>query len=101
MKHLKTYEYFYESDEDTDEDIAYPDYTEGDVVMVEPNNDNENYDDFRNRPLRITHVATNTNQHPGYDDFIKGQGLYDFVDDETGEDIHSSLYDYELVPYKK
>jgi len=95
MKHLKKYEYF----ENSDDDIS--DYQVGDIVMVNPDNDNDNYDEFRNKPLRIIHKATNKTEHPGYDDSIKGQGLYDLENAKTGKLIHSSLYDYELVPYTK
>lgn len=102
MKHLKRYEYFdYDENDNYDEDDNYDvsEYDVDDIVMVNPDNDNDNYDEFRNKPLRIIHKATNTTEHPGYDDSIKGQGLYDLEDEKTGELIDSSLYDYELVPY--
>lgn len=65
-------------------------------VKVSTDNDNENYDSFRDKILIITHVATSSNDHPGYDSGMDGEGLYDFVT-EAGEDVHSSLYDYELI----
>lgn len=64
-------------------------------VKVRKDNDNENYDSFRDKILIITHVATNKNQHQGYDSSMAGEGLYDFVT-EDGEDVPCSLYDYEL-----
>lgn len=76
-------------------------YKIGEVVMVAPDNDNENYNSFRNKPLKIIHVATSILDHPGYDEAIEGQGLYDFINAETGEIIGSSLYDYELIKYKR
>jgi len=68
----------------------------GDIVMVSPDNDNEGYDSFRGKKLRIVHKATSTEEHQGFDEGLEGEGLYDF---ETldGESIGSSLYDYELV----
>ncbi len=71
-----------------------PDYSLGDIVMVSSDNDNEGYDDFRNKKLRITHVATNIDEHQGFDEGV-GQALYD-LETLRGEEIGSSLYDYEL-----
>lgn len=70
-------------------------FREGQRVKVSPENDNENYDSFRDEVLIITHVATNTNEHPGYDSGVGG-GLYDFRT-ESGKDVNCSLYDYELI----
>lgn len=64
--------------------------------MVSPENDNENYNSFKNDVLIVTHVATNTDEHPGYDDSLKGQALYDLKTEDGGQ-IHCSLYDYELT----
>ena len=68
----------------------------GDIVMVAPDNDNEGYDSFRGKKLRIVHKATSIEEHQGFDEGLEGEGLYDF---ETldGKEIGSSLYDYELV----
>jgi len=71
-------------------------YRKGDKVKVAPENDNDGYDYFRDKVLIITHVATNTKEHPGFDDTCKGQGLYDFIA-EDGTEIGCSLYDYELI----
>jgi len=71
-----------------------PDYSVGDIVMVSSDNDNEGYDDFRNKKLRITMVATNTDEHRGFDEGV-GQALYE-LETLDGEEIGSSLYDYEL-----
>lgn len=65
-------------------------------VRVSPENDNDCYDGFRDKVLIITHVATSTKDHPGYDSSLDGQALYDFKD-EAGNEIPCSLYDYELV----
>lgn len=66
-------------------------------VKVSPDNDNENYDSFRNDILIITHVAKDICQHPGYDESLSPEYLYD-LKKETGENIPCSLYDYELIP---
>jgi len=67
----------------------------GDKVKVSSENDNENYDDFRNKVLIITHIATSTQEHPGYDEGVSPDALYDFKA-EDGNEIPFSLYDYEL-----
>ncbi|MCP6727440.1 MAG: hypothetical protein KJI69_05525 [Patescibacteria group bacterium] len=84
--------YAFDDDEETQE--ITPDYSVGDIVMVSPDNDNEGYDDFRNKKLRITMVATNRDEHRGFDEGV-GQALYELVTLD-GEEIGSSLYDYEL-----
>jgi sulfite reductase alpha subunit-like flavoprotein len=71
-------------------------YKIGDHVKVSPENDNENYNSFRNEELVVTHVATNENEHPGFDSALKGEALYDLATVE-GTVIHCSLYDYELI----
>lgn len=68
----------------------------GQLVKVHPDNDNENYDSFRNKTLRITHVATSEKDHPGYDNGLKPEELYDLETDE-GNVIPLSLYGYELT----
>lgn len=68
----------------------------GSRVKVNPSNDNESYNSFRNEVLIVTHVATNSNQHPGYDSSMTGEGLYD-LETESGNEVHCSLYDYELI----
>ena len=71
----------------------------GDKVKVSSYNDNENYDDFRNKVLIITHVATSREEHQGYDEGVSPDALYDF-EDEDGNEIPCSLYDYELEGYE-
>jgi len=66
------------------------------VVMSE--NAIENYgEQWRNIVLIITHVARNKNEHPGYDDGVSPQCLYDLKREDNGEDLNMSLYDWELV----
>lgn len=67
----------------------------GDRVKVSSEEDNENYDSFRNKVLIVDHVATNKNEHPGYDSGVGG-GLYDFRT-EDGKYVNFSLYAYELI----
>lgn len=78
-----------------------PQFKKGQKVRVSPENDNETYAAFRDVVLIITHVATSTNDHPGYDDGINApdspkMGLYD-LQTESGDDVPCSLYDYELT----
>ncbi len=58
--------------------------------------DNDSYDQFRDKFLRITHVAHDKNEHPGYDDSMNGQALCDFVVEGTNENVPFSLYEYEF-----
>lgn len=67
----------------------------GTKVKVSSDNDNENYNDFRNKVLKITHIAKNTNQHPGYDNGMDGMPLYD-LEALDGTPVNYSLYEYEL-----
>jgi hypothetical protein len=57
--------------------------------------DNENYDQFRDQILTITHVAYSVNDHPGYDDSCEGEALCDFALAD-GTPIPFSLYEYEF-----
>ena len=65
-------------------------------VRVSPENDNENYDSFRDEVLIITHVAKDGQDHPGYDSSISPEYLYD-LKTASGKEVHCSLYDYELI----
>lgn len=67
-------------------------YRAGDRVKVSIDNDNENYDSFRDKVLIITDAS---NQGRGYDSTVYPQGLYCF-EAEDGTEIPVSLYDYEL-----
>lgn len=57
------------------------------------NNYGEKYQDVE---LIVTHVARNRDEHPGYDEGVFPQKLYDLKIKETGEDLPFSLYDWEL-----
>jgi len=70
----------------------------GDKVKVAPHNDNDSYDEFRDKVLIITHIATDDSGHVGFDETMKGQALYDF-ETKDGTDIPFSLYDYEIEDY--
>jgi len=65
-------------------------------VKVSPDNDNECYNDFRNEILIITNVAKNKDDHPGYDESVGPDYIYD-LKKESGKEVPCSLYDYELV----
>jgi len=58
--------------------------------------DNDNYDKYRDLLLRITNVAYDSAQHPGYDASMEGQALCDFKVEETGKSVPFSLYEYEF-----
>jgi len=66
-------------------------------VRVSSQNDNENYESFKDEVLIIINVARNKEEHPGYDDSLKGEYLYD-LKTESGKEVNCSLYDYELQP---
>lgn len=72
-------------------------YKIGDKVKVNPKNDNDLYNSFRNKTLVITHVAKNISEHPGYDNSANPERLYDLKEFKTGKSVPFSLYDYELV----
>ena len=77
-------------------------YRKGQIVQIAVDNDNDSYEDkWRNKPLRITHVATSygrgEGQHPGYDESAGSEGLYDLEDVETEESVPFSLYDWEIT----
>ena len=57
--------------------------------------DNENYADYMDKVLKVTHVAYSTQDHPGYDDFLQGMALCDF-ETMQGESVPFSLYEYEF-----
>lgn len=59
--------------------------------------DNDNYTKYLNKVLIITHVARNRNEHPGYDESVSPDKLYDLKVKDTGEEVPFSLYDYELI----
>jgi hypothetical protein len=76
------------------------DYKIGEIVKVSRNNDNDNYDDFREKKLRIVDKITKYDNNPAFDESLEDQALYSFEDVETEESIPFSLYDYELERYK-
>lgn len=62
---------------------------------VQITSDNENYISYLNQPLTIAHIARNTDEHPGYDEGLKGEPLFD-LKTKSGEDVPFSLYLYEV-----
>ena len=76
-----------------------PNYRKGSMVVIAKDNDNDSYENYIGKPLRITHVAISEKDHPGFDSGI-GQALYDLSVEATGEKVPFSLYDYELKSYK-
>lgn len=57
--------------------------------------DNDNYSDYMDKTLVITHVAYSEKEHPGYDSGLAGEALCDF-ETEDGESVPFSLYEYEF-----
>ena len=72
--------------------MGKPMFKIGERVKIASDNDNENYNKFRGKTLTITHVATNKEQHRGYDSSMEGMAFYDF------KGVPFSLYEYELEP---
>ena len=72
-----------------------PQFRVGQKVRISSSNDNEGYRGFRGKTLVITHIATNRDEHAGYDEGVGG-GLYDLKVKKSGREVPFSLYDYEL-----
>ena len=65
------------------------------VVMT--NEAIENYgEQWRDVVLVITHVSHSKADHPGYDEGVSPQGLYDLKREDNDEELNMSLYDWEL-----
>ena len=69
-------------------------YSVGKKVMVSDLNDNESYDEFRDKVLIITHSS---NKGYTYDETMYPQMLMSFKT-EDGEEVSCSLYEYEVTP---
>lgn len=65
----------------------------GDRVMIARDNDNENYNDFRDMVLVVINAKTDG---IGYDECMFPEKLMDFIVEETGENLPFSLYEYEV-----
>lgn len=89
MENLKTFENF-------NKKMNEGKFEFGDLVRISPSNDNDSYDEFREKDLVVTNVANNSQDHPGYDSSMEGESLYD-LETKDGEEVPFSLYDYELV----
>ena len=72
-------------------------YKIGQKVRVRPNNDNENYDEFRGKTLIVEAIYTSDKQNRFYDSSMKGMQLLEFIT-ETGEYVPYALYEYEIRP---
>jgi len=70
-------------------------YEIGDTVKIASENDNENYDSYRDKTLIIDSTATDEDEHRGYDNSMNGMQLID-LKTEDGEVVPFSLYEYEL-----
>jgi hypothetical protein len=83
LKEKKSYSYLEEKDDPNADET----YHVGDLVKVKNDNDNEGYNSFRKKTLKVTHVDKDFDKEGGY--------LYSF-EDENGKEINSSLYAWEL-----
>lgn len=85
-------------------------YKKGDKVRMSDNAIDNYGEENRNKIFIVTHCANDympANEfyqkgmpdgfHPGYDEEIYPEGLYDLKYSETNEDFPCSLYDWELV----
>jgi len=70
-------------------------YRIGDKVKVSSENDNDNYDSFRDKVLIVENIATSENDTCAYDSSMNGMQLMDFTT-EQGEEVPFSLYEYEV-----
>jgi len=68
-------------------------YKIGDFVKIV--SDNDYYDSFKEKVLIVTSIATNTDEHRGYDESMEGMQLLD-LKTKRGKDIPFSLYEYEI-----
>ena len=68
-------------------------YKIGDKVRI--TSDNDNYIEYLDQDLIITHIAMNENEHAGYDNSMGGEQLLD-LQTIDGEDVPFSLYEYEV-----
>lgn len=58
--------------------------------------DNENYNEYLDKILIVTHVAKSIEEHPGYDTGLNGEALCDFKVEKTNDEVPFSLYEYEF-----
>jgi hypothetical protein len=70
-------------------------YRIGDKVKVSSENDNDNYDSFRDKVLIVENIATSENDTCAYDPSMNGMQLMDFTT-EQGKEVPFSLYEYEV-----
>lgn len=86
-------------------------YRKGQEVKISDEAITNNYgEENRNKVFIITHIADKympakefyangmpEGFHPGYDECVYPDGLYDLKNAETGEEFPCSLYDWELI----
>jgi len=72
----------------------------GQKVKVNPRNDNENYNPFRNKVLVVVGITKNKEEHLAYDEGMAPEWLYDLKTID-GQEVGFALYDYELEGAKE
>ena len=68
-------------------------YRKGNMVRII--SDNDSYNKYRGKVLKIVGVFTSSLEHPGFDD-AAGQALYDLKVVDSGEHVPFSLYECEF-----
>lgn len=78
------------------EEISYKQRKDliGKNVIISPENDNENYDEYRDVVLTITDAGVGGR---AYDEGVYPDALCDLIVAKTGEEFPFSLYEYEFV----
>lgn len=74
-------------------------FRKGQLVKVHRDNDNDSYDSFRGRKLKVVNYVKSSRECPAYDDSMGGMPLYSLMDVETRLPINCLLYLYELEPW--
>lgn len=69
-------------------------YSIGDKVIIDKNNDNENYNEFRDKVLIVEDICPY--DHPAYDMGVYPQQLLGFITEDNKE-VPFMLYEYEIV----
>ena len=70
-------------------------YKVGDKVMIACNNDDDGYDEYRNKTMIITDAYYSEKDCFAYDNSMNGMGLFR-LELPNGDSVGSMLYEYEI-----
>ena len=70
-------------------------YKVGDKVMVACNNDNDRYEEYRNKTMIITEAYYSEEYCSAYDKSMNGMGLFR-LELPNGDSVGFMLYEYEI-----